>query len=162
VVRNDKISFDFVSSFDKIILSPGPGIPDEAGQLKSFIREFASQKDILGVCLGHQAIAEVFGATLEKLEEVKHGIALDTTVIDTKEKLFRNFPESFPAARYHSWVVSKKNFPHELIVTARDEENQIMAMRHRDYRVRGIQFHPESILTSYGKELMANWLSDII
>jgi len=158
VVRNDAVSFDEAEQFDKIILSPGPGIPDEAGKLKPFIREFAQRKSILGVCLGLQAIAEAFGAKLERLPKVSHGVAKETIVANPPDLLFRDIPEKFNSGRYHSWIVSEENLPEAFRITARDDDHRIMALRHRELRVCGVQFHPESILSSHGKQLMANWL----
>jgi len=159
VWRNDKFSIDEVDAFDHIILSPGPGIPSEAGLLLEVIEKYAPTKSIFGVCLGQQAIAEVFGGQLYNLSRPMHGIATPITVTDRQEKLFLGLPESFKVGRYHSWVVDKKGFPDELIVTAVDEkDNSIMALRHRKYDVRGVQFHPESVLTEHGKAIMQNWL----
>jgi anthranilate synthase component 2 len=157
VYRNDKISLDQVESYDKILLSPGPGIPSEAGLLLSLIERFAPTKSILGVCLGEQAIGEVFGAELVNLQEVYHGVCSDIRIV-AKDRLFEGLEPGFRAGRYHSWVVSKKNFPECLEVTAVDaDDGQIMGIRHRQYDVRGIQFHPESVLTPQGKKIIGNW-----
>ncbi len=159
VWRNDQFNIDDVAAFSHIILSPGPGIPSEAGLLLQVIEKYAATKSIFGVCLGQQAIAEVFGGNLLNLNRPMHGIATPIKVIDEKEPLFAGLPQSFKVGRYHSWVVDEKNFPAELIVTAIDEaDNSIMALRHKTYDVRGVQFHPESILTEHGKQLMKNWL----
>lgn len=160
VWRNDKFSIDDVDAFDKIILSPGPGIPSEAGLLLEVIEKYSPAKSIFGVCLGQQAIAEVFGGSLHNLSQPMHGIATPIKVTDEEEDLFKGLPNSFKVGRYHSWVVSDKGLPGILQVTAIDEaDNSIMALSHREYDVKGVQFHPESILTQYGKELMQNWLS---
>ena len=160
VHRNDKISLDEVERFDKILLSPGPGIPEEAGILLPLIRRYAPTKSILGVCLGEQAIGEAFGATLTNLTDVHHGVCSDIQV-KVPDPLFTDLESGFRAGRYHSWVVSKENFPDCLEITAEDvEEGQIMALRHREYDVRGIQFHPESILTPKGKTIIWNWIAD--
>lgn len=160
VWRNDKFALEDVDAFDKIILSPGPGIPSEAGLLLDVIKKYSPTKSIFGVCLGQQAIAEVFGGSLYNLSQPMHGIATPIKVTDTNEQLFRDLPESFKVGRYHSWVVSANDLPEVLKVTAIDEEdNSIMALSHREYDVRGVQFHPESILTEYGKEMMGNWLN---
>ena len=160
VWRNDQFNIDDVDAYDKIILSPGPGIPSEAGLLLDVIEKYAPTKSIFGVCLGQQAIAEVFGGRLYNLKQPMHGIATPITVIDDTEKLFINLPKSFNVGRYHSWVVDEKAIPDVLTVTAIDEvDNSAMAIRHKEYDVRGVQFHPESILTEYGKEMMKNWLS---
>ena len=160
VHRNDKISLDEVERFDKILLSPGPGIPEEAGILLPLIRRYAPTKSILGVCLGEQAIGETFGATLTNLTDVHHGLCSDIRV-KVPDPLFTDLESGFRAGRYHSWVVSKENFPDCLEITAEDvEEGQIMALRHREYDVRGIQFHPESILTPKGKTIIWNWIAD--
>lgn len=158
VHRNDKIALEEVERFDKILLSPGPGIPEEAGILLPLIHRYAPTKSILGVCLGEQAIGEAFGAKLINLTEVHHGICSDIR-ITADEPLFRGLEPGFRAGRYHSWVVSREQFPACLEITAEDtEEQQIMALRHRTYNVRGIQFHPESVLTPKGKTIIENWL----
>jgi anthranilate synthase component 2 len=160
VWRNDQFNLDDVDAFDKIILSPGPGIPSEAGLLLDVIDRYAPTKSIFGVCLGQQAIAEVFGGTLYNLKQPMHGIATPITVTDDEEKLFNGLPHHFNVGRYHSWVVDEKSIPDVLTVTAIDEvDNSAMALRHKQYDVRGVQFHPESILTQYGKEMMQNWLA---
>ena len=159
VIRNDQISLDEVDQYDKILLSPGPGIPSESGILLPLIKRYASTKSIMGVCLGEQAIGEAFGATLLNLPEVIHGVQTPIRIIDEGEVLFRNLPAEIMGGRYHSWVVSRDNFPYdELEITAEDENGQIMALRHRTYDVRGIQFHPESVLTPQGKVILKNWL----
>ena len=159
VHRNDKIALEDVARFDKILLSPGPGIPEEAGILLPLIRRYAPEKSILGVCLGEQAIGEAFGAKLLNLQEVHHGVASEIRVI-ADEPLFRGMGERFMAGRYHSWVVSKEDFPECLEITAVDtRNNRIMGLRHRHYDVRGIQFHPESVLTPQGKTIIRNWLN---
>lgn len=157
VRRNDQITLDEVERFDKILLSPGPGIPEEAGILLPLIRRYAPTKSILGVCLGEQAIGEAFGAKLVNLTEVYHGISSDIQIV-ADDPLFEGLPRRFQAGRYHSWVVSREQFPDCLEVTAVDtEKNYIMALRHRTYDVRGIQFHPESVLTPEGKRMIQNW-----
>ena len=163
VFRNDQIALKDVKKYDKIILSPGPGLPVEAGLLLSLIKEYASTKSILGVCLGHQAIGEAFGGKLENLSTVYHGVATEMKKINGKHstinsKLFNGLPETFPAGRYHSWIVSKENFPDELEITAEDENGYIMALQHKTYDVQGVQFHPESVLTPNGEIIMKNWL----
>ena len=160
VRRNDQFAIDDVDAYDQIILSPGPGIPSEAGLLLEVIEKYAPTKSIFGVCLGQQAIAEVFGGRLYNLSQPMHGIATPIKVTDEREKLFKGLPKSFKVGRYHSWVVDEKYIPEVLTVTAIDEaDNSAMALRHKQYDVRGVQFHPESILTEYGKEMMKNWLS---
>jgi anthranilate synthase component 2 len=158
VIRNDKLSLDEVNAFDKIVLSPGPGIPDEAGLLKPIIAEYALTKSILGVCLGQQAIGEVFGGELENLTEVYHGVATRVKLCVTDEKLFDGLNKTFEVGRYHSWVV-KDDLPESLEATSYDENGQIMSLRHREYDVRGVQFHPESVLTPDGKKMLENWLN---
>lgn len=158
VKRNDEIDLDEVSSYDKILLSPGPGIPSEAGIMIDLIREYREKKSILGVCLGHQAIAEVFGGSLLNLKRVMHGVSTETHVIDNSEILFSGLPSHFKAGRYHSWVVNKGSLPAELKITAMSEDEVIMALRHEKFDVKGVQFHPESILTEHGKEMIENWL----
>lgn len=160
VHRNDKIALEDIQRFDKILLSPGPGIPSEAGILLQVIKTYADSKSIFGVCLGHQAIGEVFGGTLINLDKVYHGIATPTKIIDSNELLFKGIPTTFTTGRYHSWAVAKENFPASLIVTSEDEKGAIMGLRHKEKDIRGVQFHPESILTEYGKEMLSNWLSN--
>lgn len=157
VVRNDKISLSEVAQYDSIILSPGPGIPDEAGITKKVIQQFSTSKKILGVCLGHQAIGEVCGGQLINLSEVYHGVATPVQV-KVNDKLFDDVPSTFLAGRYHSWVVSEEKFPDELEITATDANGQVMALRHRTHNVRGVQFHPESVLTEHGSKIINNWL----
>ena len=159
VFRNDKITLDEVDRFDKIVLSPGPGIPEEAGILLPLIRRYAPTKSILGVCLGEQAIGEAFGAKLINLTEVHHGVCSDVRVV-ANDPLFNGLDRTLRVGRYHSWVVSKEDLPDCLEITAEDtEEGQIMGLRHKEYNVRGIQFHPESVLTPQGKEIIKIWLS---
>jgi anthranilate synthase component 2 len=176
VYRNDEISLEQVQAYDKIILSPGPGIPEEAGLLLPLIQEYAASKSILGVCLGHQAIGEAFGGRLINLNDVYHGIAMPVKVNQKTEaessvekdspptthpsrfSLFKDLPDTFPVGRYHSWIVSEEGFPDELEITARDEQGYIMALQHKTYDVQGVQFHPESVLTPAGEKIMENWL----
>ncbi|MFD1629953.1 anthranilate synthase component II [Pseudopedobacter beijingensis] len=158
VLRNDKFTLEDVAQYDKILLSPGPGIPSEAGLLLDVIRQYASTKSILGVCLGQQAIAEVFGGKLYNLEKPVHGTATAITVLGDSDITFNGLPKSFEVGRYHSWAVDKAGLPEELEVTAVDEKGVIMAIRHKQFDVRGVQFHPESVLTQHGKEMVANWL----
>ena len=162
VFRNDKIPLEKIKKYDKIILSPGPGIPSESGLLLPLIKEYASSKSILGVCLGHQAIGEVFGGSLINLSTVYHGVATDIKVKrkknKTKNDVFNNLPSKIEVGRYHSWIVSKEKFPKELEITAEDEKGYIMALRHKTYDVQGVQFHPESVLTPLGEKMMQNWL----
>ena len=157
VYRNDEIPLEQVKHFDKIILSPGPGIPSEAGLLEPLIREYASTKSILGVCLGHQAIGEVFGGRLENLSTVYHGVATPVKILH-HTPLLEGLPETIDVGRYHSWIVSEQGFPAELEVTARDEHGYIMALQHKKLDVQGVQFHPESVLTPSGEQIMRNWL----
>ncbi|OZV69070.1 anthranilate synthase component II [Winogradskyella aurantia] len=157
VKRNDKLTLDEVEAFEKIVLSPGPGIPDEAGLLKSIISKYAPTKSILGVCLGQQAIGEVFGGTLENLETVYHGVSTEITVTAEDETLFNGLNKTFEVGRYHSWVVNT-NLPHCLEATSFDSNGQIMSLRHKTYDVKGVQYHPESVLTPNGKQILANWI----
>lgn len=160
VWRNDQFKLEDVEAFDKIILSPGPGIPSEAGLLLKVIETYAPTKSIFGVCLGQQAIAEVFGGELYNLCRPMHGLATPIKVTDLEEKLFAGLPETFNVGRYHSWAVVGKGLPEEILITAVDEkDNSIMALRHKTYDVRGVQFHPESVLTEHGKQMMHNWLT---
>ena len=160
VLRNDRFKLEDLEAFDKIILSPGPGIPSEAGLLLDVIRIYAGRKPMLGVCLGHQAIGEVFGARLENLTDVYHGVALEGTQFG-KDYIFRGLPDRIMMGRYHSWVVSRANFPACLEITAISDEGRIMALRHREYDIHGIQFHPESVLTPDGETIIRNWLNII-
>lgn len=157
VLRNDQFELPQLEEYSKIILSPGPGIPSEAGLLLDVIRTYAAHKPILGVCLGHQAIGEVFGAKLENLSDVFHGVATPCHIIGD-DPLFSGIPADITVGRYHSWVVSNSDLPACFEVTAVSDEGQIMALRHKDYNVRGIQFHPESVLTPDGKKMLQNWL----
>jgi anthranilate synthase component 2 len=157
VVRNDQIALEDVAAYDKIILSPGPGIPSEAGLLLPLIKQYAPFKPILGVCLGHQAIGEAFGATLENLSTVYHGVATPIK-IDNSNYLFNGLAETIEVGRYHSWVIANKDLPSELKVTATDENGLIMAIEHTSYDVCGVQFHPESVLTPNGEAIIKNWL----
>lgn len=159
VYRNDEFELEDLESFEKILLSPGPGIPDEAGLLKDVIKKYAPTKDIFGVCLGLQAIGEVFGGTLTNLDNVYHGVATEVTTI-VADHIFNNLPQKFDVGRYHSWVVSNENLPNELIVTSVDENGQIMSMKHQSYNVRGVQYHPESVLTPHGKKILENWINE--
>ncbi|MCX6314484.1 MAG: aminodeoxychorismate/anthranilate synthase component II [Sphingobacteriales bacterium] len=163
VRRNDAISLDEVAGYDKIILSPGPGIPSEAGLLLPLIKAYASSKSILGVCLGHQAIAEAFGGTLVNLSKVFHGIATPVQSVWQNDKpispLFTGLSNTIETGRYHSWIVSEEGFPDELEITARDEHGYIMGLQHKSYDLQGVQFHPESVLTPAGEKIMRNWLS---
>jgi anthranilate synthase component 2 len=163
VYRNDKIPLEKIKEYDKIILSPGPGLPSESGLLLPLIREYASSKSMLGVCLGEQAIGEVFGGKLVNLSTVYHGVA---TKIKVNEKrtiadndVFGSLPNELEVGRYHSWIVDKENFPDVLEITAEDENGFIMALRHKTYDVQGVQFHPESVLTPMGEKIMQNWLN---
>jgi anthranilate synthase component 2 len=162
VYRNDQIPMEKVKEYDKIILSPGPGIPEEAGSLLPLIKEYASSKSILGVCLGHQAIGQAFGGELINLSSVFHGVATKIEVRSRESEvispLFQGLPNELEVGRYHSWVVSKENFPDTLEITAEDESGMIMGLQHKTYDVQGVQFHPESVLTPKGEEIMRNWL----
>jgi len=158
VWRNDKFKLEEVEQFDKILLSPGPGIPSEAGLLLAVIEKYAATKSILGVCLGQQAIAEVFGGELYNLEKPVHGTATQINILDSNEVLFKDLPHRFAVGRYHSWAVKSESLPKELIITAEDEKGVMMSLRHQTLDVRGVQFHPESVLTEYGKEMIKNWL----
>ncbi|MBW7673991.1 anthranilate synthase component II [Chryseobacterium chendengshani] len=158
VYRNDEISLEEIEKYDKIILSPGPGIPEEAGILLDLIKKYAPTKSILGVCLGQQAIAEAFGGSLINLSEIFHGVATTSKTIKEDVKLFKNLPEEIEVGRYHSWAVNNENFPEELEITAIDFDGMIMALQHKKYDVHGVQFHPESILTSDGEQIIRNFL----
>lgn len=157
VKRNDQLDLKEVEPFAKILLSPGPGIPEEAGLLKRIIKEYGPTKEILGVCLGQQAIAEVFNGQIENLNKVYHGVSTMIQRTERDEVLYKGLPEKMEVGRYHSWVVSK-DLPDELIATSLDENGEIMSLKHAHYEVRGVQYHPESILTPHGKQLLKNWV----
>ncbi|WP_234736276.1 anthranilate synthase component II [Tellurirhabdus bombi] len=159
VFRNDKISVEEVDQYDKILLSPGPGIPSEAGILQEVVRTYAPTKSILGICLGHQGIGEVFGGKLENMDDVYHGVAHRTFIKDPQEKLFQGIPSELLVGRYHSWTVVPDTLPDDVVITATDENGRVMGLAHKVYDVRGLQFHPESVLTEYGKEMLQNWLN---
>lgn len=159
VFRNDEFYIDELKNFDKILLSPGPGIPDEAGLLKEVIKTYAPTKNILGVCLGQQAIGEVFGGSLTNLEKVYHGVATKVRITVPDEVLFKDLADEIEVGRYHSWVVNQDDFPETLEITSVDENGEIMSLRHKTYDVRGVQYHPESILTPHGKKILENWLN---
>lgn len=157
VFRNDKISLEEINKYDKIILSPGPGIPSEAGLLLPLIERYAASKSILGVCLGHQAITEAFGGKLTNLEYVYHGVATPINIV-AEDKLFKDLPGTLEVGRYHSWIADKKYFPEELVITATDENGEIMALKHKTLDIHGVQFHPESVLTPLGKQMIQQFL----
>ncbi|MBS1512128.1 MAG: aminodeoxychorismate/anthranilate synthase component II [Bacteroidetes bacterium] len=164
VFRNDEIALDAVQAYDKIILSPGPGIPSEAGLLLPLIKQYAPTKSILGVCLGHQAIGEAFGGTLTNLSTVYHGVATGIDIVASEKlthqpQLFEGLTGSIPVGRYHSWIVNNNGFPGELEVTATDANGYIMALQHKTFDVQGVQFHPESVLTPDGEQIIRNWLN---
>lgn len=156
VCRNDEFEYNDLINYNKILLSPGPGIPDEAGKLKEVIKTYANSKSILGVCLGHQAIGEVFGGKIKNLTNVYHGISSKIRIVEN-DSLFNNLPNEIEVGRYHSWVIDKP-LPKDLIATAFDSNKQIMAIKHREFDIKGVQFHPESILTPHGKQIINNWL----
>jgi len=161
VFRNDEISLEEIEKYDKIVLSPGPGIPEEAGLLLDIIKEFAPTKSLLGVCLGHQAIGEAFGGKLHNMNRVLHGIATPIELTQNSSVLFNGLPSSFEVGRYHSWIVKSENLPACLEVTSYDKEGMIMSMQHKEYDVQGVQFHPESVLTPLGEKIIENWLNKI-
>jgi len=162
VYRNDKISLEKIGDYDKIILSPGPGLPSESGLLLPLIKEYASSKSILGVCLGLQAIGEAFGGELINLKNVYHGVATKIKVNEERQlkenDVFKSLPDELEVGRYHSWILSRNHFPSDLEITAEDENEYIMALQHKTFDVQGVQFHPESVLTPMGETIMRNWL----
>ena len=159
VLRNDELIIEDVEDFDKVLLSPGPGLPADAGLLEAIIKQYASSKSILGICLGQQAIGEVFGGSLINLETVYHGVATTIRVVAEDEPLFNGLGKEMPVGRYHSWSVATTNFPEALEITSVDKNGQVMSLRHKIYDVRGVQFHPESILTPNGKKMLENWVN---
>ena len=159
VFRNDEISLEDLEKYDKIVLSPGPGIPEEAGLLLDIIKEYAPKKSMLGVCLGHQAIGEAFGGKLHNMSKVLHGIATPVELTETKSVLFEGLPKTLEVGRYHSWIVQQEGLPDCLEVTSYDNDGFIMSMKHKEYDVQGVQFHPESVLTPLGEEIIKNWLN---
>ncbi len=160
VYRNDQIPIEDIEKYDKILLSPGPGIPKDAGILIPLIQKYGATKSIMGVCLGHQAIAEAFGGSISNLSKVYHGVATPINITTDTEILFRDIPKNINVGRYHSWVVNDEDLPDCFTVTSRDEEGKIMGIHHNEFDVRGVQFHPESILTENGKKMMENWLKE--
>lgn len=160
IYRNDKITLDEVKKYDKILLSPGPGIPDEAGIMKQLIKEYGPSKSILGICLGHQGIGEVYGAKLFNIPKVLHGVTSTTTIRDRDEYLFKNVSDTFEATHYHSWAILSDSIPADLKVTAVNSEGLVMGLRHVKYDVKGLQFHPESIMTIEGPKMIRNWLKN--
>ncbi|MEO6305638.1 MAG: aminodeoxychorismate/anthranilate synthase component II [Bacteroidia bacterium] len=158
VIQNDKITLQEVNKYDKILLSPGPGLPKESGIMPELLNQYHKTKSILGVCLGLQAIGETFGATLLNLPTVFHGIATPINIIN-EDKIFAGCSKTFIAGRYHSWVINNDGLPNDLIITAVDDKNRIMAAKHKTYDVRGVQFHPESILSEHGETIIRNWLA---
>lgn len=159
ISRNNQIDLETVEAYDKILLSPGPGIPEEAGIMPELIKMYGSTKSILGVCLGHQAIAEAYGAQLYNMPVVLHGVSSQMKVIKTDDRLFKDIPETYEICHYHSWNVDNSQLGNELEVTAVDEFGEIMAISHKEYDVKGVQFHPESIMTEHGHKLLGNWLA---
>lgn len=159
VFRNDQVNIEDLRIYDKIVLSPGPGIPDEAGLLKSIIRRWAPQKSMLGVCLGHQAIAEVFGGKLLNIQKVFHGVSTPIRILKPEDYLFIGLPEIIEGGRYHSWIVSSEDLPDCFEITAEAEDGEIMAISHKEFDLKGVQFHPESVLTTMGEQIISNWLS---
>ncbi len=157
VLRNDEFELDELVKFDKILLSPGPGVPSDAGLLKQVIQKYAPTKSILGVCLGQQAIGEVFGGSLINLDKVYHGVASKVQITVNNESLFQGLENEIEVGRYHSWVISKEDFPLDLEITSVDENGEIMSIRHKTFDVKGVQYHPESVLTPHGKKILENW-----
>ena len=158
VIRNDQLTIADVAAYDKILLSPGPGLPKDAGIMPELLKTYGANKSIMGVCLGLQAIGEAYGASLKNLDKVYHGLATPITLTQADDYLFKDCPNAFTVGRYHSWVINQNSLPENLVVTAIDEEGNIMAMKHKTFDVRGVQFHPESILSEYGETIIRNWL----
>ena len=161
VFRNDQIALASVANYDAIVLSPGPGLPKDAGIMPALIDQYKNEKPILGICLGEQAIAEAFGGSLYNLEKVFHGVETKVKVLDEEEPMFKELSVPFMAGRYHSWAVSKEDFPDCLTITAEDEKGVIMALRHKEFEISGLQFHPESIMTEVGLDIIKNWVKSV-
>lgn len=159
VVRNDQISLEEINQYDKILLSPGPGVPEEAGICIELIRKYAATKSILGVCLGHQSIAEAFGGSLINLDKVYHGVSSTINILASNDRIYKEIPKKLEVGRYHSWVVSNEGLPDCLEITAEDDHGLIMGLSHKEYDVKGVQYHPESVLTENGLKLIENWLN---
>ena len=159
IFRNDKIAIEDIEQYDCILLSPGPGVPKDVVIMSDIIKKYGATKSILGICLGHQAIGEAFGAKLYNLDEVCHGVVTDI-FLKNSDSIFKEVPDSFRACRYHSWAISNKNFPKDLVITSEDVNQCVMSIKHRQYNIRGLQFHPESIMSSYGKKMIINWLEN--
>ena len=159
VMRNDEINFEFVEQVDKVVISPGPGLPEDAGQLMDFLDKYSTKKEILGICLGQQAIAMHFGMRLINLKEVVHGQSKKITILNQKENLFKGLPKAINVGRYHSWVIEKESLSEEFIVSSIDELSNIMSIQHKTLPIEAVQFHPESVLTEHGKEMVRNWIS---
>lgn len=162
VFRNDAIGLEEVDGYDAIVLSPGPGLPKDAGIMPELIKKYAGKKPILGVCLGHQAIVEAFGGDLENLERVYHGMETPIQVVDEENDLFKGLPETISVGRYHSWVAKKEDIPESIKVTAVDDKGEVMAIRHKEFNIRGVQFHPESIMTKDGKTMLKNFFEHCV
>ncbi|MBN1822153.1 MAG: aminodeoxychorismate/anthranilate synthase component II [Prolixibacteraceae bacterium] len=160
VKRNDEVTLEELQEYDKIVLSPGPGIPVEAGLLLDIIKKYAPTKSILGVCLGHQAIGEAFGGKLLNMNEVLHGIATPVKITSRNTCLYENITDTFDAGRYHSWIVDSNDLPECFEVTALDNKGQVMSIKHKEYNVEGVQYHPESVLTPVGEQIIKNWLNN--
>ncbi len=160
VYRNDQIDLEEVGQYDKILLSPGPGIPEEAGICLDLIKQYASSKSILGVCLGHQAIGEAFGGSLINLDKVYHGISTNINIVTPEDRLYRDIPGRIEVGRYHSWVVSRDDLPDCFKINSLDDNGMIMGLSHKEYDVKGVQFHPESVLTQHGLKIIENWLKN--
>lgn len=160
IFKNDQINLEDIKRFDKIVFSPGPGLPKEAGKMMSIIENYASEKSMLGVCLGHQAIAEVFGCQLVNTQKVYHGVDSYLQIIDQSERIFKGLSEKIKVGRYHSWVVDENKIGADIKITAITENQTVMAIAHSKFDVKGVQFHPESFITDFGKEMMKNWLND--
>ena len=159
-IKNNDFSMQYVNNFEKIIISPGPGLPSEANQINELILTYYKTKSILGICLGHQAIGEAFGSELKNLSKVYHGVTSEITILDSEDSLFKTLPSHFDVARYHSWVIDQNHLGNQLKITSVSEDGTIMSIKHKQYDVKGIQFHPESILTPLGEQIIKNWLEN--
>ncbi|MCD6111698.1 MAG: aminodeoxychorismate/anthranilate synthase component II [Bacteroidales bacterium] len=159
IIKKDKVNIDEINDYKKILFSPGPGLPNDSNIMFNIIKKYHRTKSILGICLGHQAIAEYFGCKISHLDKIMHGVSSKINILDDNDYIFKNIPQNFAAARYHSWIVDSNNFSEQLKITSVDQDDNIMSISHKTYDIKGLQFHPESIITDFGVEIISNWIS---